>query len=413
MIFEQVLSDTGSGSYAGVIAGMEWAKDHSGRGQAPGVISMSLGGGSSTTMNNAVNDIVNGGMVVVVAAGNDNTDACSKSPAGAVGALTIGATTSEDTLPAYTNYGPCVDLYAPGSSITSIVSSGTNDYDTWSGTSMACPHVAGAVALLLQEDPRFTPNDIESRVKGMAVKGDVLSGGDKCNEGNCHLLQVITGPIQSPAPTPSSPTSAPSPKPPTTSILCTFDGTTDDGNCPLQGSGSLPWTLRSGTTPSTNTGPSGDHTSGSGSYYHTEATGESAGSVYLLEGESPPGTLQQVTFWYHMFGASMGMLDFEVSSNDGASWTSHWSKIGDQGEQWHMATTSLVNQDIDNLRFRGVRGSGFRSDMAIDDVSLVMLGNPSPPTVAPTTAPTKTPTLQPALSPTRKPKNSTPTNQSS
>ena len=387
--FEQVLSDGGSGSWSGVIEGMEWARDHSERGQEPAVISMSLGGGASTAMDSAVNSIVSDGLVVVVAAGNGNTDACFSSPARAASALTIGATTSVDALASYTNYGPCVDLYAPGSSITSAQPNG--GYSSFSGTSMACPHVAGAAALYLQDNPTASPSQIETKIKDLAVKG-LLSGGSKCSAPNCDLLQV-------------NPPGSTNTMPP----LLTFEETL----CGLLSSGGeLPWTLRSGSTPSSNTGPGSDHTTGSGSYYFTETSSpRNPGDVFVLQGNSPPGNLE-FTFAYHMFGSSMGTLHFEVSSNGGASWTSHWSKTGNQANQWHQASPIVINQ-IDTFRFRGVRGSSWQSDMAIDDLAISFSDTPGtlPPTSFPTGVtpePTIAPNEAPTTSPTETPPTSTP-----
>jgi subtilisin family serine protease len=138
----KVLSCSGSGSNSGVIAGMDWVRvNHVAR----SVANMSLGGGYSAATNTAANNLAASGVFLAVAAGNSNADACNASPASAANATTVGASTSTDARATYSNYGGCVDLYAPGSSITSAwLSSGTN---TISGTSMASPHVAGVGAL--------------------------------------------------------------------------------------------------------------------------------------------------------------------------------------------------------------------------------------------------------------------------
>lgn len=138
----RVLDCAGSGSTSGVIAGMNWvATNHI----KPAVANMSLGGALSSSSNTAANNLASAGVFLAVAAGNSNADACNSSPASAANATTVAASTSADAKASYSNYGPCVDLYAPGSSITSTwISSGTN---TISGTSMASPHVAGVGAL--------------------------------------------------------------------------------------------------------------------------------------------------------------------------------------------------------------------------------------------------------------------------
>jgi subtilisin family serine protease len=138
----RVLDCNGSGSTSGVIAGMNWvANNH----VAKSVANMSLGGGFSSTMNTAANNLANSGVFLAVAAGNSNASACNSSPSSAANVTSVAASTSTDAKASYSNYGSCVHLYAPGSSITSTwLNSGTN---TISGTSMASPHVAGVAAL--------------------------------------------------------------------------------------------------------------------------------------------------------------------------------------------------------------------------------------------------------------------------
>ena len=138
----RVLDCAGSGTSSQVLAGINWvATNHI----KPAVANMSLGGGYSAAENSAVNTLASSGVFIAVAAGNSNADACNYSPASAANATTVAASTSTDAKASYSNYGGCVDLYAPGSSITSTwLNSGTN---TISGTSMASPHVAGVGAL--------------------------------------------------------------------------------------------------------------------------------------------------------------------------------------------------------------------------------------------------------------------------
>ncbi|HLL54964.1 MAG TPA: S8 family peptidase [Myxococcaceae bacterium] len=138
----RVLDCNGSGSNSGIIAGMDWVRVNHVK---PAVANMSLGGGYSSSVNTAATNLANAGVFVAVAAGNSNADACNYSPASASGVTTVAASTSSDARASYSNYGSCVELYAPGSSITSAwINSGTN---TISGTSMASPHVAGVAAL--------------------------------------------------------------------------------------------------------------------------------------------------------------------------------------------------------------------------------------------------------------------------
>jgi hypothetical protein len=125
---------------------------------------MSLGGGANSAIDSAVTDAVNAGIVVVVAAGNSSADACSYSPARVPGAITIGATDVRDARASYSNFGSCVDMWAPGSQITSAWISGSSATNTISGTSMASPHVAGLAARVLSMNPALAPTDVNTRL---------------------------------------------------------------------------------------------------------------------------------------------------------------------------------------------------------------------------------------------------------
>lgn len=142
----RVLNCSGSGSWSGVIAGIDFAANSTLR---PAVANMSLGGGASSSVDAAVAGAVNKGVTMVVAAGNDNANACNYSPARAPSAITVGATTSGDARASYSNYGTCLDIFAPGSSITSAWNTSDSATNTISGTSMASPHVTGVAALAL------------------------------------------------------------------------------------------------------------------------------------------------------------------------------------------------------------------------------------------------------------------------
>jgi serine protease len=169
LISVRVLGCSGSGSYAGIIDGMEYVVATATR---PSVINMSLSGGTSGSVNLAVKNTVAAGIVVAAAAGNDNVDACLRSPASAPEALTIASSTSSDTRSSFSNYGSCVDLFAPGSSIRSTVQ-GTGS-QSWSGTSMAAPHVAGAAALLFAANPGWTADQVWAAMQTDATP-DVIS----------------------------------------------------------------------------------------------------------------------------------------------------------------------------------------------------------------------------------------------
>jgi subtilisin family serine protease len=174
----RVLDCSGSGSYSGVIAGVDWVKaQRVAAPTIPMVANMSLGGGKSSTLNDAVASLVASGVTVAVAAGNSNRNACNYSPASEPLALTVGATTSSDARSSFSNFGSCLDLFAPGSAITSAWITSTSSSNTISGTSMASPHVAGLAAVFLAAYPSATPATVASSILGAATTGKVKSAG--------------------------------------------------------------------------------------------------------------------------------------------------------------------------------------------------------------------------------------------
>ncbi|HYW13428.1 MAG TPA: S8 family peptidase [Longimicrobium sp.] len=174
LIAVRVLDCAGSGTNSGVIAGMDWVANNR---VLPAVANMSLGGGASQATDDAVNRMHNAGVTVVVAAGNENQNACNVSPARAANAITVGSTTSTDARSSFSNFGTCVDVFAPGSSITSSWYTSTTATNTISGTSMASPHVAGVVALWLQSTPAGTPAAAASAIIGSSTLNVVTSAG--------------------------------------------------------------------------------------------------------------------------------------------------------------------------------------------------------------------------------------------
>jgi subtilisin family serine protease len=166
----RVLDCNGSGSNSGVIAGIDYVRT---KHVKPAVANMSLGGGYSATINTAVTNLSNAGVFVAVAAGNDNANACNYSPASAPVVTTVGATTKTTARATYSNYGSCVDLYAPGSSITSTWSNGSTN--TISGTSMASPHVAGVAALYKATYGDASQATIDAWLKNNATNNAVTS----------------------------------------------------------------------------------------------------------------------------------------------------------------------------------------------------------------------------------------------
>lgn len=174
----KVLGCTGSGTLTAVINGINWAvSNRTAAGNPPAVISMSLGAGYSSSVNSAVAAAVNSGITSVVAAGNDGANACNYSPASTASAITVGATESTDAQAYYSNYGTCLDIYAPGSAIKSAWGTGDSVYNTISGTSMATPHVSGVAAVYLSANRTATPSQVTSALTTNATADKVTSIG--------------------------------------------------------------------------------------------------------------------------------------------------------------------------------------------------------------------------------------------
>ena len=210
----RVLDCLGSGSTTGVIAGLDWivANHVSGK---PAVANMSLGGGVSTALDTAVQNVINDGVVMAVAAGNSNVNACNSSPSRAPNAITVGATgayyagETTDTRSGYSNFGTCLDIFAPGSNIVSSWMGGTTTTNTISGTSMATPHVAGVAAVLFGRYPTSTPAQIAAMLRNSATPNVVLAAGTG-SPNYLLYLDPLGGPIAAPPPptpvAPSAPT---------------------------------------------------------------------------------------------------------------------------------------------------------------------------------------------------------------
>lgn len=183
----RVLDCNGSGSWSGVIAGVNWVIVNRVR---PAVANMSLGGGANTSVDDAVKRMIASGVGTAVAAGNGNQggraqDACKYSPARVPEAMTIGATTKTDAKTSWSNYGNCVDWFAPGAGITAAwIGSGNTETKTISGTSMASPHTAGVAALYLQSNTNASAQVVRDALYSNTTKGIVTSS----NTANKHLL---------------------------------------------------------------------------------------------------------------------------------------------------------------------------------------------------------------------------------
>jgi subtilisin family serine protease len=177
----RVLDCNGSGSTSGVIAGVDWVTNNH---INPAVANMSLGGGASSALDTAVNNLANSGVPIAVAAGNSNTDACTQSPARAANAITVGSTTTSDARSSFSNFGVCLDIFAPGSGILSAWFSSDTATATLSGTSMASPHVAGVAALYKQ----FSPGASATTVRNAIVNGSTTNHVTNAGSGSPNRL---------------------------------------------------------------------------------------------------------------------------------------------------------------------------------------------------------------------------------
>jgi subtilisin family serine protease len=200
LVAVRVLDCSGSGTNSGVIAGVNWVATNAIR---PAVANMSLGGGASQAVDDAVTGAVNAGVVMCVAAGNSNVDACTTSPARAAAAITVAATGgpsgNNDTRASFSNFGTCVDIFAPGVNITSSWATSTTATNTISGTSMATPHVCGAAALYIGLNPTATVAAVTSALTTNATSGVVISPGT--GSPNRLLYTGFIGSGGTPAPT--------------------------------------------------------------------------------------------------------------------------------------------------------------------------------------------------------------------
>ncbi|HEX5586776.1 MAG TPA: S8 family serine peptidase [Acidimicrobiia bacterium] len=199
----RVLNCQGSGTTSGVVAGIDWAVGNH-PADASAVLNMSLGGGISSTLDAAVQRATDDGITVVVAAGNSTADACNSSPSRAPSALTIGATTITDARASYSNFGTCLDLFAPGSAITSDWYTSDTGTNTISGTSMASPHVAGIAARYLQGHPAASPASVATALVAAATPNVVTDPG----AGSANRLAFADSGLASPpaATVPDAPT---------------------------------------------------------------------------------------------------------------------------------------------------------------------------------------------------------------
>ncbi|HZM80463.1 MAG TPA: PKD domain-containing protein [Candidatus Limnocylindrales bacterium] len=236
LVAVRVLDCAGSGSFAGIVSGVDWVTANAVR---PAVANMSLGGsGSNAALETAVTNSINSGVVYGIAAGNSNSNACNFTPARTPAAVTVGASDINDARASFSNFGTCLDIWGPGVNITSAWMTSDTATNTISGTSMATPHVVGGAALVLSANPGFTAQQVRDRLVADATPNKVTNPGTGSPN---VLLFVNTAPGGNQPPTASFTHNCG-----TSSLTCTFDGS---GSSDSDGTVvSYAWNFGDGTT---------------------------------------------------------------------------------------------------------------------------------------------------------------------
>ena len=368
----RVLDCAGSGANSGVIAGVDWV---AGNHIKPAVANMSLGGGNSTALDQAVRNAVSAGVTFVVAAGNSNANACTGSPNRVAEALTVGATASNDSRSSFSNFGSCVDIFAPGTNITAAWFQSDTQLRTISGTSMAAPHVAGAAALYLGKESSATPDQVGDVLLADATSGVLSSIGS----GSPNLLLYVD-PADNGNPIDRPPVAAFTVE--CDALVCAFDasGSTDD-----VGVAAWDWQFGDGSTAS---GEQVQHTyAANGDYTVTltvtdtaNQTANRSDTVTVNDGQGPDcpgctsrtGTLNNGQQAVHQFNASAGTVTGILLSPAGASFDvflesrscllifgCSWSTVATgQGSAAEKQITTNVSSGTYRWRVRATNGSG-------------------------------------------------------
>lgn len=357
----RVLDCSESGTTSGVIAGVDWVTANRVK---PAVANMSLGGGASSSLDTAVNNSINAGVVYAVAAGNSSADACTASPARAAAAITVGATTNTDARASYSNYGTCLDLFAPGSSITSAWISSDTATNTISGTSMATPHVTGTAALYLANNPNASPSAVRNALVSTGTLNKVTGAGTGSPNVLLYAIFGSASPTNTPTPTPlPGPTNTPTPIPGGTNVV---------------------------KNPGFESGPNVNWTeSSSGGYQIVDTTRPRTGaySAYFCNYNSCSEYIQQsivvpangtLTYWWYQTSSegtttAYDYLRVQIYNSSGALLATPraWSNKNTRGA-WSQDTLSLAayaGQTV-RLRFAATTDTSLPSTYFVDDVAV-------------------------------------------
>ncbi len=368
----RVLDCNGSGTNAGVIAGVNWvAANH----VKPAVANMSLGGGASSALDTAVNNSIAAGVTYAVAAGNENQNACNVSPARTAAALTVGSTTSTDARSSFSNFGTCVDIFAPGSSITSAWHTGDTTTNTISGTSMASPHVAGAAALYLSANRSATPSQVAQALTGNATTNKVTNPGT--GSPNRLLFVGFIGGTPGPTPTATRPAATatpvrtPTPTPSACANLLRNPGFE---------SGRVNWTESSSSSYSLICTPAGCGSSvpaRTGSYYAWLGGADGEVSQVSQSIALPAGQKATLSFWHRIVSSDACGYDYgyvRVTSNGVTTNVKTYSLCSaNQTSGWvntKLDLSSYAGRTI-TVSFRATTDSSLESSLYVDDTKLV------------------------------------------
>jgi hypothetical protein len=364
LIAVKVLDCGGSGSWSSVINGINWVINQTQSTGIPSVVSMSLGGGYSAIVNNAVANAVSAGIVTVVAAGNENSDACGRSPASTPSAITVGAISKTNTRSSYSNFGSCLDIYAPGDDIVSTWIGSNTALNTISGTSMATPHVAGVAAVYRSYNPSKTATEVRNFLVDQISTLNVISNLD-ANSPNRVLYSQIENLNQTDRTL--APTVAPT---------------------------------RSPTLPPTTLSP----TTASPTVLTFSRNLLVVSSIRDYYGSEFNASISQFLFG-EMFPLSVDNMDIDLALQvkSGASWSNvRSSTSGTSREQISFTATSAGTYRWRVYVFSGSSQMNitFRSNIE-QSVNFVTVSPTLPPTtLSPTLSPTASPTVSPTLPPT-------------